>query len=187
MLDELGVEGEDASSTGPKGARDSISEEPVGGDLKAMVRHFEAGGEKAGFHATAYDDGPQFSIGFGTKSRPGETITKEEAERRLDVELASHRKRVLAEAKRAGMGFEPHEIDALTSFDFNTGRIQKLLANGTRSKAEIASAMLLYRNRTKKDGTLERLRGLEKRRIAEATLFRRGYGKTASSRSVITE
>ena len=138
-----------------------------------MIRHFEAGGEKAGFHATAYDDGAQWSIGYGTKARPGETITKEEAERRLDVELASHRKRVLAEANRVGMDFEPHELDALISFDFNTGRIGQLLAGGTRSKAEIASKILLYRNAGGK-----RLVGLERRRLAESKLFRRGYGQS---------
>jgi GH24 family phage-related lysozyme (muramidase) len=173
MLEELDIteEGEPADD-GPKGASNATSTEPIGGNLKTIVKHFEAGGAKEGFHSTAYEDYGQWSIGYGTKSKPGETITKAEAEKRLDVELASHRKRVVAEAARVGMEFAPHELDALTSFDYNTGRIGQLLAGGTRSKQEIASKMLLYRKAGGK-----RLLGLERRRIAEATLFRRGYGK----------
>lgn len=155
---------------GPKGASDMISSTPVGSDLKSMVRHFEAGGEKAGFHAKAYNDGKQYSIGYGTKAKPGEVISKAEAESRLDSELSSHRQRVIKEADKLGIDFAPHEIDALTSFDYNTGSIGKLLAGGNRSKEEIAEAMLLY---TKADG--KHLRGLANRRQAESSLFRNGY------------
>ncbi|MFM2198856.1 MAG: Marinomonas phage CPP1m [Verrucomicrobiota bacterium] len=173
MLEELEITEESApADDGPKGASNATSTEPIGGNLKEMVKHFEAGGAKEGFHSTAYEDYGQYSIGYGTKAKPGETITKAEAEKRLDAELASHRKRVVAEAARVGMEFAPHELDALTSFDFNTGRIAQLLADGTRTKQEIASKMLLYRKAGGK-----RLVGLERRRIAEANLFRRGYGK----------
>jgi GH24 family phage-related lysozyme (muramidase) len=68
------------------------------------------------------------------------------------------------------MTFSPHQLDALTSFDYNTGGIKKLLANGTRSKAEIAEKMLLY---VKADGN--RLKGLVRRRAAERHLFLNGY------------
>lgn len=154
-----------STSGGPKGARDDTPDTPVGGSLREMVKSFE------GYHEKAYHDVRQYSVGWGTKGKQGEVITKQEAERRLDSELSMHRKRVVREAERIGMKFSPPEIDALTSFDFNTGSVAKLLANGTRSKAEIASAMLLYRNAGGK-----RLRGLERRRIAEAALFRRGWG-----------
>lgn len=155
---------------GPPGARDATPDQPVGGSLKDMVKQFEAGGEAEGFHRKAYWDHGQWSIGYGTKAQPGEVIDKAEAARRLDVELSQHRKRVEDEAARVGIEFEPHELDALTSFDFNTGKIRQLLAGGTRSKAEIASKILLYRNASGK-----RLRGLERRRIAESKLFRRGW------------
>lgn len=157
-------------ASGPPGVRDDTPDRPVGGNLKAIVKQFEAGGEKEGFHRQAYWDYGQWSIGYGTKSKQCEVIDQAEAERRLDSELSMHRKRVEAEAKRIGMTFEPHELDALTSFDYNTGSIGKLLAGGTRSKTEIASKMLLYRN-----AKGQRLRGLERRRMAEAKLFRRGY------------
>jgi lysozyme len=161
---------ENDAATVPKGADPSTSSVPVGKDITTIVKHFEAGGAKDGFHRTAYWDYGQWSIGYGTRSKKGEVIDKAEAERRLASELASHRARVEAEAKRLNMTFKPHEMDALTSFDYNTGSIRKLLANGTRTKAEIASKMLLY---IKADG--EKLTGLERRRAAERLLFLNGY------------
>ena len=157
-------------SAAPKGADPSTSAIPMGKDLIAVVKHFEAGGAKGGFHAEAYWDYGQWSIGFGTKSKKGETITREEAEKRLNTELASHRARVEAETKRLNLTFTPAQMDALTSFDYNTGSIAKLLANGTRTKAEIAEKMLLYRN-----AGGERLAGLERRRAAERFIFLNGY------------
>jgi len=156
--------------SGPKGADDSTSSVPVGKDLKTIVKHFEAGGAPGGFHRAAYWDFGQWSIGYGTKAKKGEVIDQAEAERRLESELAMHRKRVMDFSARSGMKLAPHEIDALTSFDYNTGRLEQLTAGGTRSKEEIAEKMLLYRNA---DG--QRLRGLERRRQAERTLFLKGY------------
>jgi GH24 family phage-related lysozyme (muramidase) len=163
-------EDKEAPAATPKGADPSTSSLPTGKDLSTVVKHFEAGGEKDGFHRTAYWDYGQWSIGYGTKSKKGEVIDQAEAERRLSAELGSHRKRVEDEAKRLGLAFKPHEMDALTSFDYNTGSIRKLLANGTRTKAEIAEKMLLY---IKADG--ERLTGLERRRAAERHIFLNGY------------
>lgn len=156
---------------GPKGADESTSAVPKGGNLREVIKHFEAGGAPGGFHQKAYWDYGQWSIGYGTKSKEGETISKAEGEKRLDAELASHRARVERATAKAGLKLEPHQLDALTSFDYNTGSIEKLLAGGTRSKAEIAEVMLLYRNAGGK-----RLRGLENRRAAERQLFLNGYG-----------
>ena len=156
--------------TVPKGADPSTSSVPIGKDLSTVVKHFEAGGAKEGFHRAAYWDYGQWSIGYGTKSKKGEVIDQAEAERRLSSELSSHRARVEAEAKRLGIAFKPHEMDALTSFDYNTGSIHKLLADGTRTKAEIADKMLLY---IKADG--DKLAGLERRRAAERHIFLNGY------------
>lgn len=170
LLDARGTGGD-----GPKGASASISDKPVGGNLLEMVAHFEAGGEAAGFHREAYWDYGQWSIGYGTKSRPGETVTKAEAAQRLKDELAQHRKRVVAEASRSGLEMTAHELDALTSFDYNTGSIRQLLKGGSRNKQEIASAMLLYHKAGGKP-----LAGLIRRRKAEAELFKYGYGEQRS-------
>lgn len=180
---------EKESEATPKGADPSTSSVPIGKDISTVVKYFEAGGAKDGFHRAAYWDYKQFTSGYGTKAKKGEVIDRAEAERRLASELGSHRKRVEAEAQRLGITFTPHEMDALTSFDMNTGSIRKLLANGTRSKAEIADKMLLY---IKADG--EQLEGLERRRAAERHIFLHGFKTPAdkntgdlSSYNVITE
>lgn len=159
-----------APGDGPPGASNNTPTQPVGGNIMEVVKKFEAGGAPQGFYPAAYWDHGQWSIGYGTKSRQGETITQEEAEKRLTAELSEAREQVVASTGRLGMPLEEHELDALTSFQFNTGRIDQLLAGGSRSKAEIASKMLLYKNASGKP-----LAGLERRRIAESTLFRRGY------------
>jgi GH24 family phage-related lysozyme (muramidase) len=161
---------EEEESAAPKGADPSTSALPIGTDLKSVIKQFEAGGAKDGFHRAAYWDYGQWSIGYGTKSKEGEVIDKDEAERRLSTELASHRFRVEKEASRLRLAFTSAETDALTSFDYNTGAITKLLANGTRTKAEIADTMLLYIHA---DGS--KLNGLKKRRSAERHLFLNGY------------
>lgn len=62
-----------------------------------------------------------------------------------------------------------NEFDALVSFAFNLGGIDKLTANGTRSKNEISEKMLLYYNSGGK-----KVFGLVKRRSAEQLIFREG-------------
>lgn len=59
-----------------------------------------------------------------------------------------------------------NEYDALVSFAYNVGSIDQLTANGKRSKAEIAKAMLLY---CKARGRV--VKGLKERRQAEHDLF----------------
>lgn len=154
----------------PKGASSQIKSEPVGTDLTSMVKHFEAGGEKSGFHSKAYWDYGQWSIGYGTRAKQGEVIDQAEAEKRLDAELSVHKNRVLSANEKLKLQLDPHQIDALTSFDYNTGKLETLLAGGTRDKDTIASMMLQYKNAK---GTF--LPGLLARRKAESSLFRNGY------------
>ena len=59
-----------------------------------------------------------------------------------------------------------NEIDGLVSFCYNIGSIKQLTDNGTRSRKEIASAMLKY---NKAGGKV--YRGLTRRRKAEQKLF----------------
>lgn len=134
-------------------------------DLVSLVKSFE------GFNPNAYGDFKQTSIGYGTRAKAGEkSISKEEAERRLANELALSRQRVAALNEKAGYNFTPHEIDALTSFDYNTGRLSQLTENGKRDRATIAAKMLEY---TKAGG--KSLPGLVKRRNAERQVFLQGY------------
>lgn len=127
----------------------------------SLVKSFE------GFYKEPYADYKQTSIGYGTRAKPGEkSITKEEAEARLSKELGVSRNRVLEHASTHGYQFNQAQIDALTSFDYNTGRLEQLTNNGTRSPAEIAAKLPLYR---KAGGKV--LPGLEARRAAEQRLF----------------
>ncbi len=131
--------------------------------LTDLVKGFE------GFYENAYDDYAQVSIGYGTRAKPGEkTITREEAERRLAAELATHRRRVVEHAKRHGYQFTNNQLDALTSFDYNTGRLEQLTDQGRRTPEQIAAMMPAYR---KAGGQV--LPGLVKRRKAERDLFLR--------------
>jgi len=154
------------------GADENTSDVPKGGNLKEMVKEIEAGGEPKKFFPKAYWDVRQWSIGYGTRSKEGEVIDEAEASKRLDTELAGHRARVIAQTKH--LNLEPHQIDALTSFDYNTGDLEQLLAGGTRGVNEIAKAMPFYRN---SDG--KRSKGLENRRKAEQWLFLHGYPGSA--------
>ena len=156
---------------GPPGAREDVPDKSGASNITDFVKEFE------GWNPKPYNDYKQKSIGYGTKAKRGEkSITKEEAEKRLEGELSLHRARVMAHAKKHGYNWTPAQIDALTSFDYNTGRLSQLTANGKRTNAQIAEKMPLYR---KAGGKV--LRGLVKRRNAERELFLNGYPEMAEA------
>lgn len=68
--------------------------------------------------------------------------------------------------KYSKYNFNQNEFDALVSFAYNVGSIDGLTANGTRTKAQIASKILAY---NKAGGKV--LSGLTRRRQAEYALF----------------
>lgn len=130
-------------------------------NLTAFVKEFE------GYNPKAFNDYKQISIGYGTRARPGEkVISREEAERRLAAELGSSRQRVERHVQKHGYQLSEKQLDALTSFDYNTGRLEQLTAKGTRTPEVIAKQMLLY---NKAGGKV--LPGLVRRRKAESSLF----------------
>ena len=123
-----------------------------------------------GWNPRPYPDYKQRSIGYGTKAKKGDrVISKAEGERRLGQELALHRKRVLEHQQKHGYKWSENQINALTSFDYNTGAIAKLTNGGKRNSAQIAEKMPLYR---KSGGKV--LRGLVKRRKKEVQMFLEG-------------
>lgn len=137
----------------------------LGSNVTDFVKSFE------GYNPRAYADNKQYSVGYGTRARSSsEQITREEAERRLGSELSLHRQRVDRINKKYGYNFTPEQRDALTSFDYNTGRLEQLTANGKRDKSAIAAMFTQY---DKSGGT--RLKGLTRRRMAEQALFTKGY------------
>ena len=163
-----------ASTLSPKGANAATPIRTTSDNLVDMVKVFEAGGAKDKFHSKAYWDYGQWSIGYGTKSHKGETITKAGATKRLNEELAVAAKAVNKYNKT--YKWKPHELDALTSFAYNVGSIVQLTAKGTRSREQIAAKMLEYKRATVK-GKRVTLKGLENRRKSERDLFLNGYPK----------
>lgn len=108
-----------------------------------------------------------WTIGYGhTKGvEPYEIITLAEAERLLKEDLEKYERNV--EKYHFKYGWNQNEFDALVSFAFNLGSIDKLTAGGTRSRATIAEKMLTYN----KISSGKVLAGLTKRRQAERELF----------------
>lgn len=108
------------------------------------------------------------TIGYGHTSgvRMGDVITKEQAEILLEADMTLVIKKL--ESYDSKYHWNENEFNALLSFGFNLGigSIDQVTANGTRTKGEIASKMLLYYNAGGK-----RLEGLARRRQKEHDLF----------------
>lgn len=107
-----------------------------------------------------------WTIGYGHTNgvKSANVITQEKAEELLKKDLEKFEKNVMKYNSK--YGWNQNEFDALVSFAFNLGSIDKLTANGTRSRATIADKMLAYNNANGKI-----LDGLTKRRQAERELF----------------
>ena len=108
-----------------------------------------------------------YTIGYGHYGKDvdeKQTITKEEALTLLKKDMKRFETKVIK--YNNCYNFTQNEFDALVSFAYNVGNIDKLTAKGTRTKKEIADAMLLY---IKSGGNV--LDGLRKRRIRERELF----------------
>ena len=86
-----------------------------------------------------------WTIGYGhtgSDVKQGMVITQAEADRLLQQDLERFEKNVMKFNNK--YHWTQNEFDALVSFAFNIGSIDQLTANGTRTKAQIAQAMLLY-------------------------------------------
>lgn len=108
-----------------------------------------------------------YTIGYGHYGKDvdeKQTITKEEALLLLKKDMKRFEAKVMK--YNNCYNFTQNEFDALGSFAYNVGNIDQLTAKGTRTKKEIADAMLLY---IKSGGKV--LNGLRKRRIRERELF----------------
>lgn len=108
-----------------------------------------------------------YTIGYGHYGKDvdeKQTITKEEALLLLKKDMKRFEAKVMK--YNNCYNFTQNEFDALVSFAYNVGNIDQLTVKGTRTKKEIAEAMLLY---IKSGGKV--LNGLRKRRIRERELF----------------
>lgn len=108
-----------------------------------------------------------YTIGYGHYGKDvdeNQTITKEQALLLLKKDMKRFETKVMK--YNNFYNFTQNEFDALVSFAYNVGNIDQLTAKGTRTKKEIADAMLLY---IKSGGNV--LDGLRKRRTKERELF----------------
>ena len=108
-----------------------------------------------------------YTIGYGHYGKDvasDATITKKDAIALLKKDLTSFEKKV--DKYNNIYHFSQNEFDALVSFCYNVGNIDKLTVNGRRSKSEIADAILRYTHSGGKE-----LSGLVRRRTMEHDLF----------------
>ena len=129
-----------------------------------LIKDFE------GCRLTAYKcPAGVWTIGYGHTEgvHSGMKITSLQAEKLLRQDLVKFETAVIA--YNYVYHFNENEIAALTSFAYNcgTGSLKNLLKNGSRSRSEIRSAILLYN----KDINGKYLAGLARRRKAELELF----------------
>ena len=113
------------------------------------------------------DSEKYYTIGYGHYGKDvksNATITKKAALELLKKDLVSIEKKV--DKYNNVYNFSQNEFDALVSFCYNVGNIDKLTINGKRTKKEIADAMLRYTHSGGKE-----LQGLVRRRTMERDLF----------------
>ena len=145
----------------------SVSSKPETKVTKSDKKHLDFIKKEEQFHATAYKDNTQHSIGYGTRTDdPDEIsgakkISKAEATRRLEAWTAKDKKYIESKGN-----WTKNELAALTSFTYNLGRGNFNTLIKGRDKKTIAKKIKLY---NKSAGKV--LTGLVKRRDAESKLF----------------
>ena len=145
-----------------------------------LIKEFE------GCRLKAYQDSVGvWTIGYGTTSADksitgtiiyeGLTISQETADRWLSLSVnEKYGKNV--DSFHYIYNWNQDEFDSLCSFAYNIGSINGLVNNGKRAKSEIPDKMLLYVYAGGK-----KLEGLERRRNAEANLFKYGYSENGGN------
>lgn len=181
--DMAGAMGDPAAAAGPggeltPGASFSDQTAPAPQEKPVASGAFDTLGfirQQEGFRETAYPDGRQTSIGYGTRGRPGEKITRVEAERRLEREAGAVERWI---DDNVTVDMTPQQRGALVSFGFNlgTGALDKLagdINNGDWSR--VAGRMKTFNKiRDEETGKLVPSKGLTSRRVREAALVSGG-------------
>ena len=126
-----------------------------------------------GFSAKAYWDNTQWSIGYGTKSTQGATITEEEALTAMRAELLEVENALNAFTEKYGLSLSQNQFDALASLSYNcgtgwmnsNGRLRQAVTEG-KSGNDFLFAISLWANISSVPNA-----GLLKRRMSEANLY----------------
>lgn len=135
---------------------------------RELIKGFE------GLVLTAYPDGkngdgsPKYSVGYGHNGvAKGTTITRADADRYFDADVARFEAAVLKAAPRA----EPHEFDAMVSLAYNIGsdafsKSTVARRHGQGDTTGAADAILMW---NKADGAINKT--LERRRERERAVY----------------
>jgi lysozyme len=137
----------------------------------SLIKQFE------GCKLTAYADPVGIlTIGVGHTGpdvKPGMVITQERAENLLSEDLAHFEREVF---KRLKVATNRNQFSAMVAFCFNIGagnfaRCSVLRQHNASNPAKAAEAYLLWNKATGADGVKRELKGLTRRRAAEAALY----------------
>ena len=136
-------------------------------DAVTLIKAYE------GFSAKAYWDNTQWSIGYGTKSTQGATITEEEALTAMLAELQEVETALNAFTDKYGLSLSQNQFDALASLSYNcgtswmnsNGRLRQAVTEG-KSGNDFLFAISLWANISSVPNA-----GLLKRRMSEANLY----------------
>jgi lysozyme len=155
-VDPSGVQPQGYNDTQPSQGGQSY------GSVVDAVKGFE------GFSPTAYGDGKQISIGYGSKATsPNETIDPTMADARLRQELGGAAQQVSSRYPNLPMGWN----QALTSLTYNVGNgwmnagLGRAIANGDYDTAR--QIFPTYNHAVDKNGNMVEVPGLTSRRQAE--------------------
>ncbi len=126
-----------------------------------------------GFHATAYQDNGQWSIGYGTSGSKGQTITKEEAEEAMREHVDTLEEAINGFASTNSLSLTQNQFDALISFSYNCGtawtrqegKFRTAVLNKTTGN-DFLYAICLWANVGSSPST-----SLIKRRLCEANIY----------------
>lgn len=142
-----------------------------------LIKRFE------GCRLRAYPDpatgGAPWTIGWGTTwiggkpVRPGQTITQDEADALLGVDLVRYAGEV--EAALEGAPTSEAQFDALISFHYNTGAIARATLTRHHREGDFARAAREFARWTRAGGRV--MPGLVRRRAAEEALYRSSEGE----------
>jgi GH24 family phage-related lysozyme (muramidase) len=153
----------------------AVAGQRVGVDIADAVKRFE------GFAPKAQWDHKQFSVGYGTKGAPGETIDRATADLRLNQELGKAADIV----DRVNPNLPPGARAALISLTYNAGGEWASAGLGERVKAgDLAGAKALFVQYNKASGEVNP--GLVARRNEEVTWFDKDGPGAAPQRGELT-
>lgn len=145
-------------------------------NVVSLIKQFE------GFHATAYVDGNQWSIGYGTPGYSGQVITEAQADQALRTSLTSINQSLNQFTANNNLYLNQGQHDALISFSFNcgtnwmnqAGRFHEAVVRNS-SANEFLFAIGLWANINSVPNAT-----LINRRLAEANLYLNSIYSTAA-------